>query len=51
LESNAVLLDQLGAYPQLSAAVAEQKERVQEWIDKQKRRETAWDRQRDERFE
>jgi hypothetical protein len=51
LASNAALLDQLGAYPQLSAAVAEEKARLQQWIDEQKRRETAMDRQRDERFE
>ena len=51
LESNAALLDQLRAYPQLSAVVAEQKERLQEWIGEQKRRETARGRQRDERFE
>jgi hypothetical protein len=51
LASNAAFLDQLGAYSQLSVAVAQQKDRLQQWIDEQKRRETARDRQRDERFE
>jgi hypothetical protein len=51
LSSNAALLDQLDAYPQLSAAIALEKERLQRWIDEQQRRENAMDRQRDERFE
>ncbi|MBZ5608788.1 MAG: hypothetical protein LAP38_11045 [Acidobacteriia bacterium] len=51
LESKVALLDQLAAYPDLSAAVAQQKERLRKSIEEQHRRETAWDRQRDERFE
>jgi hypothetical protein len=51
VESNAKLLDQLGAYPALKNAVIEEKERVREWIEEERRRETLWDRERDERFE
>jgi hypothetical protein len=51
LESNATLLDQLSAYPALSATVAQQKEQVRQWIDEKRRGETLWDRERDERFE
>ncbi|HTM35323.1 MAG TPA: hypothetical protein VL156_01130 [Terriglobales bacterium] len=51
LESNATLLDQLGAYPDLSVPVRQEKERLRQWIEDQKRRETASDRERDERFE
>ena len=51
LESSATLLDQLDGYPTLRDAVAQQKERLQEWIKEERGRETASDRVRDERFE
>jgi hypothetical protein len=51
LESNAPLLDQLGTYPKLNADVAEMKQRLQEWIENEKQKETAFGVQRDERFE
>ena len=51
LELNATLLDQLGAYPALSTAIVQEKGRLQEWINSEKSREAASDRQRDERFE
>lgn len=51
LESNATLLNQLGAYPELSEVVAQQKEQTRKWIEEERRRETARDRQQDERFE
>jgi hypothetical protein len=51
LESNATLLDQLDEYPTLRDAVAQEKERLQEWIKEERGRETASDRARDERFE
>lgn len=51
LESNAALLDQFGAYPQLSDVVIEQKERLRQWIEEEQRRETAFHRDGDERFE
>lgn len=51
LESNATLLDQLGEYPDLAEVVAQQKEQTRKWIEEERRRETASDRQRDERFE
>jgi hypothetical protein len=51
LESNATLLSQLEAYPALKDAVAEEKAWVMKWIEEERRRETLWDRERDERFE
>jgi hypothetical protein len=51
LESNATLLDQLDAYPVLHEIVIQQKEQVRQWIMDEQRRETAFDRDRDERFE
>jgi hypothetical protein len=51
LESNAALLDQLELYPALKSAVDEQKERLRHWIAEERRRETLWHRERDERFE
>jgi hypothetical protein len=49
--SNATLLDQLEAYPALRDVVNQQKEQVRQWIKDEQRRETAFDRNRDERFE
>jgi hypothetical protein len=51
LESNAVLLDQLGAYPALQGTVTEQKTEVRKWIEQERSRESMWNRERDERFE
>ena len=51
LESNAILLDQLEAYPALREAVTEQKTQVRNWIEQERSRESLWNRQRDERFE
>jgi hypothetical protein len=51
LESNAVLLDQLGAYEALKDAVTQERQNLQQRIDAERRRETARDRHRDERFE
>jgi hypothetical protein len=51
LESNESLLDQLEAYPALREIVIQQKEQVRQWIKDEQRRETAFDRNRDERFE
>lgn len=51
LESNATLLDQLDEYPTLRDAIAQEKERLQEWIQRERVHETASDRERDERFE
>ena len=51
LESNATLLDQLEEYPTLRDAVAQEKERIQEWIKRERSQETAWNREYDERFE
>ena len=51
LESNVTLLDRLGAYPALNAAAAREKERLKQWIEDQKCRETASEKQLDERFE
>jgi hypothetical protein len=45
------LLDQLDAFPDLATEVAQQKERIKAWIEEQRRRETAFDRERNERFE
>jgi len=50
LESNAPLLDQLGANSRLNTAVAEMKQRLQEWIERENRKETASGIQQDERF-
>lgn len=38
-------------YPTLSGAVVQEKKRLQEWIKGERVRETALDRERDERFE
>lgn len=51
LESRAILLDQLDEYTILRAAVAQARERLQEWIKAERRREAAYDRERYERFE
>jgi hypothetical protein len=51
VEADATLLDQLGAYENLNAAVAEQKERLNQWTAEERRREYTFDRDRDERFE
>jgi len=51
LESNGSLLDQLEEYPTLSAVVAQQKVDLRLRIDEERRRETAWGRQENERFE
>ena len=51
LESNATLLDQLGAYPALSATVAQQTEQMRQWVEEKRRSEMLWDRDRAERFE
>jgi len=51
IEANATLLDQLGAYPSLSAAITEQKERASQWIAEERRRESARDHERHDRFE
>jgi hypothetical protein len=51
LEANATLLDDLDAYPNLAGIVAQEKLKVQQAIDAQKRFETSLDRARDERFE
>ena len=51
LEAHAPLLDDLAAYPDLAVAVAQEKARLQEVIERHRRSETASDRQRDERFE
>ncbi len=51
LESRAILLDQLEEFATLGAAVTQEKRRLLEWIAKERRSETAMDRQRDERFE
>lgn len=51
LESKSALLAQLDAYPALSDALAQEQKRLQEWIEGERGRETASDRERDERFE
>ncbi len=51
LECNATLLDQLDEYPALFDAVANEKERLREWIDGERAQESKSDRERDERFE
>jgi hypothetical protein len=50
-EKNATLLDQLECYPHLSDIIAEQKQQLSRWIEEQRGRETAWNRQQNERFE
>ena len=51
LEANAALLDQLDAFPALQKNIKQEKDRLQQWVSGQRSRETARDRQRDERFE
>ena len=51
VEANATLLDQLDEFPTLRDAVAQEKERLQEWIKGERGREAASDRERGERFE
>lgn len=51
IEANIALLDQLATYAALAEVVATEKARLQSSITDQRRRETAWAHQRDERFE
>ncbi len=51
LESNAVLLDQLEAYPALQDTIAALKIDVRKWIEQERSRESTLYRERDERFE
>jgi hypothetical protein len=51
LQSNSSLLDQLGAFPALLTTVNEQREHLRKWIEEEQRRETAFGRRTDERFE
>jgi hypothetical protein len=51
LESNAVLLDQLQAYPALQDTIARLKIDVRKWIEQERSREGTLYRERDERFE
>lgn len=51
MEANATLLDQLEAFPALQAPIGQEKTRVQQWITKERSRETRHDRERTERFE
>jgi hypothetical protein len=51
MEANATLLDQLDAFPGLQTAIAQEKARVQQWIAKERSRESLSDRERNERFE
>jgi hypothetical protein len=51
LESQTRLLDQLRDYPELTATVSQESEWLRKWIEEERRRETAWYRHLDERFE
>ncbi|MDP3000805.1 MAG: hypothetical protein Q8N47_25200, partial [Bryobacterales bacterium] len=51
LEAHATLLDDLGTYPDLAVFVAQEKVRLHDATEAQRRSETASDKQRDERFE
>jgi hypothetical protein len=51
LEANVPLLDDLAAYPNLAGIAAQEKLKVQQAIEAQRRSETSFDRERDERFE
>jgi hypothetical protein len=51
LEAHAPLLDELGAYPDLAACIAEQRTALKRAIEACRQSELARDRERDERFE
>ena len=51
LEANAALLDDLTGYPNLAGVAAQEKLKVQQSIEAQRRSETSFDRERDESFE
>jgi 2-oxo-4-hydroxy-4-carboxy--5-ureidoimidazoline (OHCU) decarboxylase len=51
VETNSALLDQLGAYPALNGAVAQEKAHVRKWVESAKQQEAGLDKLRDDRFE